>query len=807
MQITQLYIDGQRVDMFDDVGISITDTIKDVRDISKVFTEYSQTFSLPASKTNNKLFKHYYNNDIQNGFDARIRVPANIELNSIPFRNGYIKLEGVDLKNNTAHTYRITFFGNTISLKNLLGDDLLSSLSWLDNFSTEQDGTDLLYDKDFVEKYLTTSVYNKFVDGIRYPNAIQIPLITHTQRLYYDSNESILDTGNVHYDHQSGNPFDHGVKFNELKYALRLSVIIKAIEEKYGLNFSNDFFKGGDSSFDNLYMWLHRTKGKVTSGEQLESSTYSVNDFTDYTLHNGSSMENSTLTLNDGYYFSNQVLQLSLTVNSTYISVPYSVVVFRDGVNIYNASNIVGSIVNVSVPVSNNSSYTIQITSNQTIGFDKAIWNYSYYDSDSDEFLNENYTSSSFTIPVSINFNITQQIPKMKVLDFLTSLFKMFNLVAYVEGSEMVVKTLDEFYDNPSAGSPYDITKYVDVNSSQVNSALPFREVVYTYKGLGTFLAKQHEQLFNKDWGKEEYKGSDGLILSEGIFKSEIPFEHMKFERLIDLNTSSLTDIQWGFCVDDNQDSYIGNPLIFYMTRKTLPTGGKISFVDEVGTVNGGDNVATSHIEISSYYVPSNSDFQATQEEDRQSLNFSAEKDEWNLVTTRNVLFNNYHKNYISNVFDESNRLKKISAYLPLRILYKYTLADRFVYSGKSYKINSIETDFYTGKSEIELINDYVNIPIDFEAPTAPTNLQEVQGSVTSTSFSITWTASTDNVGVVGYNIDLNQGDIILAAGNVTTYEVTGLSGGTTYIVRVSAFDASGNESALSNSITVTTTQ
>ena len=795
MQITQLYIDGQRVDMFDDVGVTITDTIKDVRDISKVFTEYSQTFSLPASKTNNKIFKHFYNNDIQNGFDARIRVPANIELNSIPFRNGYIKLEGVDLKNNTAHTYRITFFGNTISLKNLLGDDLLSSLSWLDNFSTEQDGTNLLWNPTFVEKYLTTSVYDKFVDGVRYPNAIQIPLITHTQRLYYDSNTSTdeVDSGDLHW-HSGGGQHIHGVKWNELKYAIRLSVIIKAIEEKYGLTFSDDFFKGGDSSFDNLYMWLHRAKGKVTSGEQLETSTYSVNDFTDYTSYNGSSMENSILTLSDGYYFSNQVLQLSLSVNSSYSSVPYSVVVFRDGVSIYSASNITDSIQNLSISVSNNSSYSIQITSNQTIGFDRAIWNYSYFNSDIDSFVSENYTSSSFTIPVSINFNIAQQIPKMKVLDFLTSLFKMFNLVAYVEGSEMVVKTLDDFYDNPSADSPYDITKYVDVNSSQVNSALPFREVVYTYKGLGTFLAKQHEQLFNKDWGKEEYKGSDGIILSQGIFKNEIPFEHMKFERLIDLNTSSLTDIQWGFCVDDNQDSYIGNPLIFYMTPKTLPTGGKISFVYEVN----GNNEAVNHKEISSYYVPSNSDFQATQEEDRQSINFSAEKDEWDLVTTRNVLFNNYHKNYISNVFDESNRLKKISAYLPLRILYKYTLADRFIYSGKSYKINSIETDFYTGKSEIELINDYVNIPIDFEAPTTPTNVQLVQGSETSTSFSITWTASTDNVGVAGYNIDLNQGEIILSTGNVTTYEVTGLSGQTTYSVRLSAFDASGNESELS---------
>jgi hypothetical protein len=793
MQITQLYIDGQRVDMFDDVGVTITDTIKDVRDISKVFTEYSQTFALPASKTNNKIFKHFYNNDIQNGFDARIRVPANIELNSIPFRNGYIKLEGVDLKNNTAHTYRITFFGNTISLKNLLGDDLLSSLSWLDNFSRKPNGDNLKTTQGDIKEYLTTSI-TKSVDSVDYLAPIQVPLITHTQRLFYNSHSSANEDDNIAYT--NGNI--HGVKYNELKYAIKLSIIIKAIEEKYGLNFSDDFFKGGDSSFDNLYMWLHRSKGKVTSGEQLKTSIYTVNDFSDYSLYNGSFMEDSVLTLNDGYYFNNQVLKLSLITTTT--NVDYSVTVFRDGVSVYSASELTGSITNISIPVSNNSSYTIQISSAQSITFDRADWSYTYYDSEND-FIWETYTSSSFTILVSIDFNITQQIPKMKVLDFLTSLFKMFNLVAYVQGSEMVVKTLDDFYDNPSADSPYDITKYVDVNSSQVNSALPFREVVYTYKGLGTFLAKQHEQLFNKDWGKEEYKGSDGLILSEGIFKSEIPFEHMKFERLIDLNTSELTYVQWGFCVDDNRDSYIGNPLIFYMNREVLPQGKPISFVDEVND----SNVAIDHVPITSYYVPSNSDFKATQVEDRQSINFSAEKDEWDLVTTRESLFNSYHKNYISNVFDESNRLKKISAYLPLRILYKYTLADRFIYSGKSYKINSIETDFYTGKSDIELINDYVNIPIDYEAPTAPSNLTDI--AKTETTITIQWTASTDNIGVVGYNIELNQGEQIISIGNVNTYQITGLNGLTTYRIALSAFDASGNESNISNVIDVETPQ
>jgi len=168
-------------------------------------------------------------------------------------------------------------------------------------------------------------------------------------------------------------------------------------------------------------------------------------------------------------------------------------------------------------------------------------------------------------------------------------------------------------------------------------------------------------------------------------------------------------------------------------------------------------------------------------------------------------LFNRYHKNYISNVFNESNRLKKISAYLPLRILYKYTLADRFVYSGKSYKINSIETDFYTGKSDIELINDYVDIPIDYEAPTAPSNLIDI--AKTSSTITIQWTASTDNIGVVGYNIELNQGSQIISVGNVTSYQITGLNAFTTYRIALSAFDASGNESGISNVIDVETTQ
>ena len=697
MQKVEVYIEGQRAEMFDDVSVTITDTIKDVRDVNKVFTEYSQTFSLPASKTNNKIFKHYYNNDIVGGFDARIRVPAELELNSIPFKTGYIKLEGVDLRDNKPHTYRITFFGNTISLKNLLGEDLLSDLgdnipdgvvNLFDELSKKSNGDLLLHSPDDVEEYLKTQV-DRTIDSVPYVAPVQVPLITHTQRLFYNSHSSANEDDNIAYT--NGNV--HGVKWNELKFAIKLKIIIKSIENKYGIVFSSDFFDN-DDSFQNLYMWLHRTKGGVTTGSQITEYVSFVEGWTNY-VGSISRMSNNALTLTNAVIDS---LVLRLEPNSGSINKSYSVTVFQSGNVVYQSTSDSG-IRSFNIPIALLAGYTVQVTSNEAVSFDIVRWSVDTFPNQSDTY------DTAFNVAEEFIFNIQQQIPKMKVIDFLTSIFRMFNLVAYIQGGEVVVKTLDSFY---ALYNSYDITKYVDVSKSQTNVALPFREIVFTYEGLGTFLAKQHNQLFNKDWGREEYKGStysgESLsIFSEGIYNYKIPFEHMKFERLIDLNTSDLTDIQWGFCVDDNQSSYIGKPLIFYMDLKTLTTDERISFVYQVDPV---DNEPENHKPISSYYAPANSDLSRTQVSDRQSLNFSPEPDEWELEVTNETLFNNYHINYISSVFNESNRLTKITAYLPLRILYKYTLADRFIVSGKSYKINSIETDFYTGKSEIELLSD-----------------------------------------------------------------------------------------------------
>ena len=118
MQKLQLYISGTRVDLFKDESVSMTQTIQNVRDIAKIFTEFTQSFTVPASKINNILFRHYYNFDITvNSFDARNKVSSKIELNDIPFKKGFVRLEGVEMKKNKAYAYKITFFGETVNFE------------------------------------------------------------------------------------------------------------------------------------------------------------------------------------------------------------------------------------------------------------------------------------------------------------------------------------------------------------------------------------------------------------------------------------------------------------------------------------------------------------------------------------------------------------------------------------------------------------------------------------------------------------------------------------------------------------------
>ncbi|MDI1465156.1 RICIN domain-containing protein [Catellatospora sp. KI3] len=90
---------------------------------------------------------------------------------------------------------------------------------------------------------------------------------------------------------------------------------------------------------------------------------------------------------------------------------------------------------------------------------------------------------------------------------------------------------------------------------------------------------------------------------------------------------------------------------------------------------------------------------------------------------------------------------------------------------------------------------------VDTQAPSVPGGLSA--GGTTSTSTTLNWAASTDNVGVTGYLVFRNGVQVGTPTG--TSFTDTGLSAATSYAYTVKARDAAGNQSAAAAALTVTT--
>ena len=123
--------------------------------------------------------------------------------------------------------------------------------------------------------------------------------------------------------------------------------------------------------------------------------------------------------------------------------------------------------------------------------------------------------------------------------------------------------------------------------------------------------------------------------------------------------------------------------------------------------------------------------------------------------------------------------------------------------AGTEYKVTVKAVDAAGNVSEGAVYTFTTKNAADTEAPTAPGNVAVTD--VTTTTAKVTWSEATDNVGVVGYNVYLNESKVNETLVTTTEYDLTALTEETNYSVKVTAVDAAKNESARSEAATFTT--
>jgi hypothetical protein len=173
------------------------------------------------------------------------------------------------------------------------------------------------------------------------------------------------------------------------------------------------------------------------------------------------------------------------------------------------------------------------------------------------------------------------------------------------------------------------------------------------------------------------------------------------------------------------------------------------------------------------------------------ALNFGQEADEFFREPKGTNLFHKYYLDYIENIFNRQSRILKIDAYLPLSIILKYKLNDKFTIGNKLYRINTIKTNLLNNKSSLELYT-LGESAVGLENGQSSLVERPVEIIVASTSSSrivLEWTGIDDPTGNNLTAYDVYQDDVFVTSlsNTTTTTAITGLTSGVTYKFSVRA--------------------
>jgi hypothetical protein len=661
MYRVDLYIDGQRGDLFQEESIEINLSVQNIKDISKVFGDFTNSFTIPASPANNAIFKHYYNVDIYGGFDANLRVDSFIEVNNNLFRAGVLELESVQIKDSQPYAYQVGFYSNVTSLKDTFGEDKLNDL----DLSAQ--------DHQYNDTNIATG-FNSYVSGT--DSSIIYPLISPVANWYYNSASNDHSPNNISY--HNGHP-EHGIFYYDLKPAIKLQKIIDAIETKYGITFQSDFFDSAD--FGKLFMWCHRRAGYMFKDQPIGATSELIE------LVSGDAVFDSTLHRFPVTSTANPALisySPSATASTNYrVDVFINDELFSSKEHTGNASNVfvflptlsVGDYVDMRLaPSGDGAAVTVGMIAN---------W---YADAAGTNILAASATPLATTTSGIVT--ISDQMPEQKISDFIGSLVRAFNLVIVpVANNKYDIEPLDDWY---AEGTTRDVTEYIDTEEITIRKPSLYRRINLKYNETEAVLGEQYR--LQNDIGYGDLRADFTFDGEE--FSIEVGFDHMLFERLSNQNGGTLTTINVGKSITREIEPYIGSPLIFYVAGQIRGTQS-FSYV----------NMDTDNFPFTDFHLVSNvNDTVASSV--TKTLNFGTEVDPYLLQGFSQGLYSTYWKDYITDLYDTSRRTFMYSGQLPLGLMLALKINDKLTIGERNYIINQMKLNLSTGETQMELLND-----------------------------------------------------------------------------------------------------
>ena len=736
MNKVDIYVGTYLLDLFQDEQISINLSTQNIKDISKIFTDFTQTFTVPASSWNNEILGHYFRTDVDvaritktvktnaeslairyedrveadsgtiealgcvtdailelgesfeqfsypNNFDFRLRQEGRIEINKLPFRTGVLELDSVEMRGTEPYSYSLTFYGDITNLTDLFGEDYLYDLDLSD--------LDHDYDGATIKTGITT--------GLKSGNVVY-PLWSPVRTWFYNSSNSNHEDDNIHY-HSGGGHSDHGINYFELKPGIKVKKILEFIEDKYGIVLVGDFIT--TAPFSNLYLWAHRNEGYMYQGQPTGTQYEKVIFDQTYTpTPDYYNLTTNVFNVQEGPTGSGDSYDIYYEIDFPAYADDVYLAVVKNGVKIAEQvfkgdSPVAGTFENIPITYYFDDIW-LEIRPSTNVSMVYEFMRLTFTRLTDSEIQGDVFQSTSVTYQYAL-VTVTSLMPEIKVADFMSGLIKMYNWVLVPESpTRFNIYTLDAWYAD---GTNRNYQNYIDIQEVSVQRPPIYRRINFKYQETEQVLGYEYRRQNSIAYG--ELRADFNFDGDE--LEVQLPFECPLLTRLTDQNNLTvLTPLLIYFSQtreierDTNRlQKYLGAPILFYArTTAVSLTGFPVSYIPESGTQETLGSYIRAHVTLDS---------------PRHTLTWGTQVDPLDFTTIPETLYQDHWNDYISDLYDYKRRMFVVKAQLPIGEILKLKLNDKLIWNNSRWIINAMQVNLTTGQATIEMLNDVTPAP------------------------------------------------------------------------------------------------
>ncbi len=745
--LTEIYvsIDGleyTKLDLSKDESILMNYTTKDLQDVSKIFSPYSQTFTFPATPKNRAAFGFFGDTDVIK-LNTENKYPCKIYTDGVLNLNGFIKLSDINYVNNKPVDFSGNFATSMTNLKDRIGEDLINDLP--DFFDVS---TDITWNPNTVFDLLRGTSSN-FSEVMPVPISYFVPLISLNRVWGFDpiDNSPLLD--NVAYETSNVATSNRTIKSDELRPCVSFKSIIELIKLKYNLQVIAPL--DNRKEYTDLYVWcnaekvnnlrnvklpiltnLSAVKIKDTKNWNFQTAKYTISsDLTDssFKLIRANSYSNNwnkyaTLIIT----FQN----ILLTAGSSDSSVNVSLVRKSDNITFVTQKfDITGTTLTCSLKLddvffqSNILEFFVYVQFNQPTSWTNCKFEiqFKYYDGKFGAFNEKRYATyykeslinNNSILVDGTKLNLFKSLPETKVIDFLTSYFKLFNISVFDTSPDNENLFWLTPNDIDTVGKEYskatlDYTPYVDISSYTKSASSDYN--YYNFKH------KQSEYKSNVD-----YLAGAGLEYGQAVYPTVKPNNpnEFKVETIFSIippvTLSGTNDIvtYYGFnssapeIIETGESRYTpnyGELTIFYNHGNTQLGEEALSYQTNSGATFVNSKL-TSYMKVMPFCKSNN-----------QSLGFSVLV--WQSIQYLINLYSEYYQRQTERLLDPNVLSQEYTLSLPTNEMYLneattvqgggltptgFRLQNDIIIGETKFSILDAKIDVTTGKSKMTLLN------------------------------------------------------------------------------------------------------